>query len=125
MHEFAIAHSIRDIVNENISPLLETKTIIVKSVTVRHGVLSQVVPDILVEAFKAVTLEDKALQNAELELIEVPALLECCACHKSFSPKNKDEIFMPCPHCQSIASHTLLEGKELVVDHIEAVEESL
>ncbi len=122
MHEFSIATSIKDIVYENISTLLETKAIQVKSVTVRYGVMSQVVPEILIEAFAAVASQEEYLNNASLELLEIPALLECSACKKSFTPSSKDEIFMPCPWCKSSASHKLLEGKELIVDHIEAVE---
>ncbi len=122
MHEFSIAQSIKDIVLENIRPLQVEKEIEVKSITVKHGMLSQVVPDILIEAYNAVRADEKALQNSKLELIELPAILECCACNKSFSPEDKDEIFMPCPYCQSVASHKLLQGKELLVDHIEANE---
>ncbi len=120
MHEFAIATSIQEIVHQNIDHI--EGELQVKSVRVKHGLLSQVVPDILVDAFNAIVKSDPALTGTQLELELVMPILECNACKQTFGIDTKEAVFMPCPHCSSCASHKLIEGKELIVDHIEAVE---
>ncbi len=120
MHEFAIAQSIKDIIYNNIKPYLDKSSQIeVELVKVRCGALSQIVPNILEEAFKAVNLEDRALKNTRLEVEIVQAKLECLICGKEYTRATKEEIFLPCPYCNSVSSNKLLEGKEMIVDHIE------
>ncbi len=121
MHEFAIANSIQEIVYTNIKNYLEENpSLKVDLICVRYGALNQLVPDILQEAFSAIIKDDEIFKNAKLELTEVKVLLKCSSCQEKFSIKEREEIFLPCPHCKNIGSHTLLEGKELIVDHIEA-----
>ncbi len=127
MHEFAIANSIRDIVLENISlhqKSLESEdsSLQVESILVQCGLLSQVVPDILHEAFNAVKLDYTSLQNAKLELELISPLVKCNLCKHEFTINDKEELFLPCPSCKQIASHSLLKGKELLVAHIELSE---
>ncbi len=122
MHEFSIAYSIKNIVYDNISQLENSEKIKVKSIKVKHGLLSQVVPDILLAAYESIIVDDPTLSGSKLELEVIPPLLECSACKKTFTSMDKNIIFMPCPHCNNVGSHKLLEGKELIVDHIEAEE---
>ncbi len=122
MHEFAIANSIKEIVYENISGLENFEKIEVQSITLKYGLLSQLVPDILIEAFASIVVDDKHLKNAELKLELVYPKLKCLACEEDFTSQSKEALFLPCPHCQNVGSFNLLEGKEMVVEHIEAKE---
>ncbi len=119
MHEFAIAQSIKEIIYDNISSYLDSPSLEVELVRVRCGVLSQIVPEVLKEAFVVATSEDEVLKNTKLEIIISPALLECIACKKEYTRESKEEIFLPCPHCGSVSSNRLIEGKEMIVEHIE------
>ncbi len=122
MHEFAIANSIKEIVYQNISSLENFEKIEVQSITLKHGLLSQLVPDILIDAFNSIVIDDKHLKNAQLNLEVIYPLLKCNACKEEFTSQSKEALFMPCPHCQNVGSFTLLQGKEMIVEHIEAKE---
>ncbi len=122
MHEFAIADSIKEIVYDNISGLENFEKIEVQSITLKHGLLSQLVPDILIDAFASIVIDDKHLKNAELKLEVIYPLLKCLACENDFSSQSKEALFLPCPHCNNVGSFKLLQGKEMLVEHIEAKE---
>ncbi len=130
MHEFAIANSIKDIVLENISEHIDMSAqnihkepfANVESVRVQYGLLSQIVPEILLEAYDAVKSDYPFLKNSKLELECIMPLVECSSCKKEFSIEEREELFLPCPLCKQIASHKLIKGKELLVAHIEVTE---
>lgn len=122
MHEFALATSIKEIIYDNIAQLEKEKKYEVINIRVRYGLLSQVVPEILSEAFASLAANEALLKNAKLDLVLVKPLLECTSCNTTFSSESKDALFLPCPHCQHIGSHKLKEGTELIVDHIEITE---
>ncbi len=115
MHEMSIAESIMNIVAEEMKNHSCTKLV---KVQVRYGALSQVVPDSLQFCFEAI-IKDSPYPDAVLELEEVPILLRCSACGETFTPPDEN-IFMPCPVCSLHTGHSVEQGRELYVQHIEA-----
>jgi hydrogenase nickel incorporation protein HypA/HybF len=90
----------------------------VSLVTVRIGHLRQVVPDSLEFYFGFVT-RDTLCEGAALEIIAVPARLECQACGFAW------DVEIPafrCPSCES-SDCAVVSGDELEVDSIEVEEE--
>ncbi len=115
MHEMSIAESIITIVADEMKAHSCTKLI---KVQVRYGALSQVVADSLQFCFEAI-IKDSPYAGAILELEEVPLLLRCAECGETFTPPHED-VFVPCPICSTHLGHSVEQGKELYVQHIEA-----
>lgn len=116
MHEMSIITEIMSIVEEELKKHSATKLL---SVTVRYGVLSQVVPDSLYFAFEALTA-NTSYQGAKLELEEVAALLKCSNCGNCFTPTKDELLYSSCSICKQSFGHIVQQGDELYVQHIEA-----
>lgn len=114
MHEMSVAASIVDIVRDEMQKHGLTKLC---RVCVRHGALSNIVPDSLQCCFEALTTEPP-LAGARLELEEVPLRLRCGVCGHGFSPSRAD-IFAPCPACGGVF-HEVEQGREMYVQTLEA-----
>jgi len=78
MHELSIAQSILDMVKQNVPKENNTQ---VKSVKVRVGKLSNVLPDSLLFCFEAIT-KDTAFDKTKLIINNIPLILECKDCGK-------------------------------------------
>ena len=89
------------------------------SITVRHGVLSNVVADSMRFAFEALT-KNTPYEGAKFTLVEEALSLECQSCSHIFSPEGKEYMFIPCPSCQTQASFKLLAGEGIFLDRLEA-----
>ncbi|MFO8057264.1 MAG: hydrogenase maturation nickel metallochaperone HypA [bacterium] len=114
MHEMGIALQIMEIVNQS---LPGDEDLRVKSIQLRVGKLSAVVPQSLRFCMDVVT-KDTAAQGAELYLEEVPVVVECSDCGE------RTEIERPpfeCGGCKS-TSVDIISGREMVVDSIEVEE---
>ncbi len=111
----SIAESIMNIVADEMKK--HNCTTLLK-VQVRYGALSQVVPESLQFCFDAI-LKESAYPNAKLELEEVPILLRCGECNEVFTPAHED-VYVPCPICSMHIGHSVEQGKELYVQHIDA-----
>ena len=116
MHEMAIAASLIDIVKEEMAKHNASKLLMVR---VCYGKLTNLVPDALTFAFEVQT-KQSPLEDAELELKEIPVTVTCGECSAEFSPEGTDLFYMPCPSCKNVFGHAVLTGKELYVDHLEA-----
>lgn len=116
MHEMAIAASLIDIVKEEMAKHNASKLLMVR---VCYGKLTNLVPDALSFAFEVQT-KQSPLEDAELELKEIPVTVTCGECSTEFTPEGTDLFYMPCPSCENLFGHTVLTGKELYVDHLEA-----
>ena len=116
MHELGIAQNILEIVHQAVP--VDQKAA-VRSIRIRVGPLSGVVPDSLEFCFQAIVNETE-MQNARLAIEQLPAILKCKKCSYQF--KTKDLEFF----CQSCGSSDLelVSGKELEVVEIELAEES-
>lgn len=116
MHEMSVADSVlRIAVDEMEKHQLHT----LRLVRVRYGAISNIVAESLHFCFEALTI-DTPWAGARLELEELPVVLRCNACGKTFSPEGRDALFAPCPECGENVGHSVVQGRELYVQHIEA-----
>lgn len=118
MHEMSIAQSLLSIVEQEMARNQVTR---LEKVKVKCGQINGVVPEALEFAFQTLTRET-SLEGAELEIETVPLRLQCSQCETSFQARTDDTIFfhLPCPTCGHDFGHTVLAGKELNIDYIEA-----
>ncbi len=87
-----------------------------KKVTIKNGQLAGAVSESLTFAWDAL-IPGGEFDGAELEIIEVPVKVACGECGEEFSPEHAR--CMPCPKCEALLGHHVLEGKELLIDSIE------
>lgn len=114
MHELSIAQEIFSIVQQNVD---DDKQSSVRSINVKIGKLSNVLPDSLLFCFDAIKANTN-LQNALLMIERAPVIIECEAC------LSKSEIEPPifaCPNCKS-NNIKMISGDELLVREIELTE---
>jgi hydrogenase nickel incorporation protein HypA/HybF len=109
MHELSIAQSILDIVREHVPD--DQK---VKSVKVRIGEMSGVVPDSLEFCFTSMTAETP-LALTRLDIDHLPYILFCANCNKE---QRAEPGLALCPECGS-SSTRVVSGLELQVVEIE------
>lgn len=79
------------------------------------GVLSNVVPELLAQAFEALRQEVPLVEHAELEIRAVPLRILCHDCGRESEPKMFRFL---CPQCQSSVVETL-HGEELLLRQVE------
>jgi hydrogenase nickel incorporation protein HypA/HybF len=111
MHELSIAQNIFEIVQANL-PVADAGS--VKSVKIRVGQLSGVVPDSLEFCFTAIT-QGTPLQGAILDIEQVPFILKCRSCSMSFE---SEAGIVLCPTCGGTDTE-VISGTELQVVEIE------
>jgi hydrogenase nickel incorporation protein HypA/HybF len=111
MHELSIAQSILEIVAQYVPREAMAD---VRSVRVRVGSLSGIVPDSLEFSFSAI-VSGTPLGSARLDIERVPALCRCEGCKAEFEAT--DFVFV-CPGCGGI-NVRLMSGSELRVVDIE------
>jgi hydrogenase nickel incorporation protein HypA/HybF len=111
MHEFAVAQSLLEIVEQEALPYNGAR---VTGVTLRIGHLSTIVPDALRFAFEAITRGGIA-EGAVLEIEEVPLTIRCHQCDEVFTI---DDPFMLCPQCEG-TDVEMLSGRELEIKSME------
>lgn len=115
MHELSIAQEIINIVNNH---LPDPEPANVKSVKVKVGKLSNILPDSLSFCFEALTNESH-LKGSKLEIVEIPVKIHCAGCNKESEIENP--VFA-CPKCSS-NKLKIISGMELQVDEIELFDE--
>lgn len=115
MHELSIAQGIVDIVHQYV-PNGEGAP--VKSVLVKIGEQSGVVPESLKFCFAAITA-DTSLGGANLQIERVPVTIECKTCKKIFTT---DSGFTICSMCGG-SDTEVMSGTELQVVEIEVEDE--
>ncbi len=111
MHELSIAQNIIEIVQDH---LPEDQKYSVKTVRVKIGKLTNILPDSLVFSFDALTRETN-LNGASLEIEHLPLTIECGDCGLQSSG---NEFIFACPECGS-TSIKIVSGNELMVTEIE------
>ena len=114
MHELGIAQDIVDIAKQYLPEKMEGT---VKSVRIRVGRLSGVVPESLDFCFEAI-IEDTPLAGAKLNIETTPVRFLCNACLREFAIEGGDFL---CPACGGNDTK-LLSGMELQVVEIEITE---
>lgn len=113
MHEMSIVESILGILREEMVKYEGQK---LKKVTLKNGRLAGVVTESLQFAWEAL-IPGGEFDGAELEIIEVPVQVACGECGEVFAPEHTR--CMPCPKCEALLGHKVLQGKELLIDSIE------
>jgi hydrogenase nickel incorporation protein HypA/HybF len=116
MHELGIAQNILQIVRQSVP---EMDAADVRSIRIRVGQLSGIVPDSLEFCFSAI-VHDTDMQRASLEIDQVPTTAECKDCMHRFQ---MDDLGFSCPACKSV-NLQLISGRELEVVEIEIAEEA-
>jgi hydrogenase nickel incorporation protein HypA/HybF len=116
MHELGIAQNILEIVQQYVP---KEQTAAVRSIRIRVGPLSGIVPDSLEFCFQAIVHETE-MQKASLTIDQLPAILNCNKCAYRFETKDLEFL---CRSCGS-SDLELVSGKELEVVDIEVAEES-
>ncbi len=111
MHELSIAVSIVEMVEEN----LPSEDVKVKKVNLRIGNFAGVVKDALLFSFE-IAAKDSQLENATVEIEELPLIIYCDACDKN-SEIGNPPIFR-CEFCGE-ATPNIVQGKELEIVSVE------
>ncbi|MBM2816592.1 MAG: hydrogenase nickel insertion protein HypA [Ignavibacteria bacterium] len=111
MHEVSIARNIIEIVN---SYLPATNNVSVKSVKVKVGAFTSILPDALRFGYEVLTCGTN-LQDSILDILEVSLKVKCNICG---SISGGEPSFL---YCHSCGSHDveIIEGTELNVSEIE------
>lgn len=107
MHELSIAMSIVEIAKEN-AQQANKKTI--TEIELEVGNLSGVVYEALEFAMEE-AVKNTLLENASIKVIKIKGIARCSSCSHEF---DVDDIFTPCPKCQSFQNE-IIQGKELKV----------
>lgn len=113
MHEMSIVQSILGILREE---MVKHEGQRLKKVVIKNGALAGIVTESLKFAWEALTPGGE-FDGAELEVKEIPLKVKCGDCDEEFSPD--DNRCMPCPKCEQLLGHTVLQGKEMLIDSIE------
>jgi len=111
MHEFGIAQSLLDIVEQEALPYKGAK---VTKVTLQIGRLSGVMPDALRFAFEVLRAGGIA-EESSLEIEETPLRIKCNQCGKT---STLEEPFLICPHCEDVDIE-IIAGRELEIQNME------
>ena len=111
MHEFSIATSLLSIIDEEAVKFQGAQ---VKTVTLKVGTLSGIVPEALDFAFQVLS-EGTVAEGARLMIERVPLRIECNACGTTSTPTDP---FLICPHCGS-GEVEIREGRELEIESME------
>ncbi len=117
MHELSIASSIINIIVDEVKTENLPR---VKTIGLKIGVFSGILPDALEFGFDALKLET-SLNSAKLVIEEVPLSGKCNSCHNSFTVRN---LIFSCPYCAS-TSIKIQQGEELDISYIEMEEEEV
>ena len=114
MHELSLAQNIIDSIRENVAV---EKLPMVRSVKVKIGEGSGVVPDSLIFAFDAI-VQDTVLSSSRIKPVIIPFTVRCKDCHKD-SVNGSGEMI--CSNCDSM-NVKIISGTELIVHQIELVD---
>jgi hydrogenase nickel incorporation protein HypA/HybF len=87
----------------------------VHSLLIEVGALSNVVPDLLEQAFEALRSEVQIVERAELEIRALPLRIRCLDCGEETEP---EQFRFVCPECRSFSVETL-QGEELLLRRVE------
>jgi len=111
MHELSIAESIVDIVHQYVAP---ERLHDVRTVSVKVGTFSGVVPDSLEFSYQAINA-GTPLERSYLTLEIIPFMVQCRDCMRESVSENGVVL---CPECSS-SNTIILSGNELQVKDIE------
>jgi len=114
MHELSIANSIVETV---LREMQKKQLPEIKSIVLRIGALSGVVPDALQFGYDALVI-DTPLAQTQLKIELIPVQGKCNHCQRRFEVQ--DFVFA-CPHCGS-GDLDITHGEELDIAYLEVAE---
>ncbi len=117
MHELSIMQGLHERVTE-IAAAHKARR--VARVVVDLGVLSNVVPDLLREAFLAFREADPLLADAEFQIRRIPLRIRCRSCRAETEP---DGYRIRCGACGGVGVE-VIRGEELLLRDVELEVES-
>lgn len=107
MHEMSIA---QELIEQICSVAHQNNMQRVNEVILEIGILRLVIPEVMQNAFTAVT-KDTVAEGAMLTMIEIPAQAVCNQCQQYFEPALDDYL---CPRCRR-ADVTITRGNDIVL----------
>lgn len=111
MHEVSI---VRDIIH-NLEEHYGNRFSEISSVKIEAGLLCNVQPILIQNAFEALVLEDPRLENIDLQVILLPIIAHCKSCEEDFEVKRHRFV---CPNCET-PSRNIVQGEELRISQVE------
>jgi hydrogenase nickel incorporation protein HypA/HybF len=112
MHELALAQSILDIVEQEMTRHGATRVTLIR---LEVGEFTALVPESLAFCFEVIT-KGTPLEGVRLEMNSVPLTGRCRGCGEEFQIR---EYNFSCPRCETKDIETIA-GKELLIKEIEA-----
>jgi hydrogenase nickel incorporation protein HypA/HybF len=113
MHEVSL---IRNIFNTLRSELPAKDIPRVKTISISAGVLANVEPILLQNAFEAVVATDSPeFGKASLHVITLPVIIHCDACDKN---SEVERYLFVCRHC-GLPNNNIVQGDELLISGVE------
>ncbi len=113
MHEMSLVESVMNILADEKAQRNLGRII---RVTLQNGALAGVVTDSMYFAWEALT-PGTEFEGCEMIINETPLKLKC-SCGTEFVPQ--DVKYTPCPSCEAVLGHEVLEGREFLIQNIEA-----
>ncbi len=113
MHEMSLVQSIFALLREEMIKHDGKK---LKKVVIKNGALAGVVTESLKFAWEALSPAE-GFEGVALEVREIPIRVACGDCGEEFEPEHVR--CMPCPRCDQLLGHKVLQGKEMLIDSIE------
>lgn len=110
MHEVAI---VRDIVN-NLETHYQDRFKEISKVKIEAGLLCNVQPILIQNAFEALILENPLLENIDLQVVLLPIIAHCGQCKKDFEVK-LHRFVCSC----GTPSRDIVQGEELRISQVE------
>lgn len=109
MHELSIVKDIFDTLKEAYPDRYEY----IEKINIEAGLLSNVQPILIQNAFEAYILDDERFRNTELEVVQLPIIAKCQKCQKDFEVKYH-RFVCPCGE----PSTTIVQGEELRINKV-------
>ncbi|KAA6439887.1 hydrogenase maturation nickel metallochaperone HypA [Dyadobacter flavalbus] len=110
MHEISIVRNVFQTLEQTYPEKFDR---IVK-VQVQAGLLSNVQPILIQNAFEALIQEEPSLSDVELEVLLLPIIAHCDACDKDFEVK-KHRFICVC----GLPSKKIIQGEELQISEVQ------
>ncbi|MBQ9405580.1 MAG: hydrogenase maturation nickel metallochaperone HypA [Desulfovibrio sp.] len=116
MHEMSIAQSLLQMAEDEMTRSGCTR---LEKIWVTLGAICGVEPESLKVCFD-ILVRDTAYAEAKLHIIKLPLRLRCSSCGNIFGGEGQDALWMPCPACGEQLGHVVEQGRELLLNRLEA-----
>lgn len=110
MHEISLVRSILGTLEQEFPDRVSQ----IRHIQLKAGILSNVQPILMQNAFEAVLVEEKKFQNATLQVEVLPIIVHCDTCHTDSEVENYKFI---CKQCQQ-ATRNIIQGEELLIAQV-------